>query len=220
MSQAANDDFVSNAVQQMDEQLTNEQVAALETAEQQHPGITGTLRRVANAVSGGFMSFMSGSGMQMYTKLTKEVALDEAERRFAEILQRTWWGLVEKHLGGVDIKAVQFLIKNPYGRAATMALIAVPLSGLLASRVEYFKEQGNIRYAKICLFLSRTVAKMALIDGMAAFSIDKLVDKAVSVIIGVAAKEGASLEDAAAHVTDQQLQEACRNGKNHKKMHR
>lgn len=216
-----NDQFFDNAMASMAENATPEQMAAIEATEQQHPGAIGALRRIGGKVYGGFMTFMSSKGMNIYTQLTKEVALDEAERRFAEILQRTWWGLVEKHLGNIDIKVIQFLIKNPYGRAATMAIIAVPLSGLLASRVDYFNEQGNIKYAKICLFLSRVVAKMALIDGMAAFSIDKLVDKAVSAIVGVATAEGASIEDAISHVTDQQVAEASsHNGKNRKHMKR
>lgn len=214
------DEFMDKTVEAIAENATPEQMAAIEATEKQHPGAIGALRRIANTVSGGFMAFMSGNGMQMYTKLTKEVALDEAERRFAEILQRSFWGLVEKHLGGIDIRAIQFLIKNPYGRAATMAIIAVPLSGLLASRVEYFSEQDNTRHAKICLFLSRVVAKMALIDGMNAFSIDKLVDKAVGAIIGVAKAEGANIEEAIAQVSDKQVQEASNNGKNRKHMHR
>lgn len=165
-------------------------------------GAWDALKKGCGKLQTGIVNVLQSDIYQDYADTAKSVAMDTVEMKTAEVLQRTFWALVEKHLGHFNHKVVRFFTKNPYGQALVLSIVAVPVSGLFKSRIPYYTERGDMKKAKLCYFFSRVTMKMAFSKGMDVFNVDGLINRGMDMFFGMFGREDINLDSAVADIPD------------------
>ena len=196
------DDFLSHAGEVFPESVLDE---IKEEDVKNHGKLSGAwsvLKNGCGKLQSGIVNMLQSDIYRDYADTAKSVAMDTVEMKVAEVLQRSFWTLVEKHLGHFNHKVIRFFTKNPYGQALVLSLVAVPVSGLFKSRIPYYTERGDLKKAKLCYFFSRVTMKMAFSKGMDVFNIDGLINRGMDMFFSMFSHEDINLDKAVENISD------------------
>lgn len=136
------------------------------------------------------MGSISGPTACSVGRMVKQVGIEEAEARVANILKTHLWELMERTFKDNNNRLVRYLFFSKTGRVITLAAIAFPLTAALHVQASRFKEAEDETCAKLCIILSRVLTRMAMEEGVRALDIDNRVRQGLNWVVGLLAKEG------------------------------
>lgn len=154
--------------------------------------VKGFLNSASSGMKATVMTAVESPAMRNFGNTVKQVGIQEAEARLANIIKDQFFSVCENFFGKYQAssKLVNYLFFTKTGRLVTLAVISFPTSAFLHVQAERFREQDDETCAKLCMVLSRVLIRMATEEGVRALDIDNKVRMGLNWMLGVIQKEG------------------------------
>lgn len=154
--------------------------------------VKGFLNSASSGMKATVMAAVESPAMRGFGNTMKQVGIQEAEARLANIVKDQFFLGCESFFGKyrANSKLVNYLFFTKTGRLVTIAVVSFPVSAFLHVQAERFREQDDETCAKLCLVLSRVLIRMATEEGIRALDIDNKVRMGLNWMLGVIQKEG------------------------------